>query len=188
MIVQSGPVLSYQRSCAAKCEHDPHTGACVGERVPKSYWCVSVCLCVVYPKPYWCVCMGPARTIAKLLTTGRQPQWAAPAWHDRCPPVLAYSCPRRKPEYIGNRARVLLFGARTGCYVVALDRGKDLSLKSQCLAQAGLRWRRAARRRQQEAWLQVVWYCSRECQRADWKVHKPAFMPGGRKPTWTGLD
>ncbi len=73
--------------------------------------CVSVCS---VPKPYWCVCMGPARTSAKLLTTGRQSQWAAPAWHDRCPPVLACSCPRRTSEYIGNRARVLLFGARTG--------------------------------------------------------------------------
>jgi hypothetical protein len=42
-----------------------------------------------------------------------------------------------KPEHNGKRARVLSFDARTGRYAVALDDGKELSLKAECVAQAG---------------------------------------------------
>jgi hypothetical protein len=42
-----------------------------------------------------------------------------------------------KPEHNGKRARVLSFDARTGRYAVALDDGKELSLKAECVARAG---------------------------------------------------
>jgi hypothetical protein len=42
-----------------------------------------------------------------------------------------------KPEHNGKRARVLSFDARTGRYAVALDDGKELWLKAECVARAG---------------------------------------------------
>ena len=80
-----------------------------------------------------------------------------------------------KPEHNGKRARVLSFDARTGRYVVALDDGKELSLKAECVAKAGCA---AAGCASEEASsvcsrCQAVRYCSRECQRTDWKAHKP---------------
>jgi hypothetical protein len=41
-----------------------------------------------------------------------------------------------KPEHNGKRARVLSFDARTGRYAVALDDGKKLSLKVECVVRA----------------------------------------------------
>ncbi len=80
-----------------------------------------------------------------------------------------------KPEHNGKRARVLSFDARIGRYAVALDDGKELLLKAKCLARAGCA---AAGCASEEASsvcsrCQAVWYCSRECQRTDWKAHKP---------------
>ena len=81
-----------------------------------------------------------------------------------------------KPEHNGKRARVLSFDARTGRYAVALDDGKELSLKAECVARAGCA---AAGCASEEAssvcgGCEAVRYCSHECQRTDWKVHKPA--------------
>ena len=81
-----------------------------------------------------------------------------------------------KPEHNGKRARVVSFDARTGRYAVALDDGKELSLKAECVAKAGCA---AAGCASEEASsvcgrCEAVRYCSRECQRADWKAHKPA--------------
>ena len=81
-----------------------------------------------------------------------------------------------KPEHNGKRARVLSFDARTGRYAVALDDGKELSLKAECVAKAGCA---AAGCASEEASsvcgrCEAVRYCSRECQRADWKAHKAA--------------
>ena len=80
-----------------------------------------------------------------------------------------------KPEHNGKRARVVSFDARTGRYAVALDDGKELSLKAECVARAGCA---AAGCASEEASsvcsrCQAVRYCSRECQRTDWKAHKP---------------
>ena len=80
-----------------------------------------------------------------------------------------------KPEHNGKRARVLSFDARTGRYAVSLDDGKELSLKAECVAKAGCA---AAGCASEEASsvcsrCQAVRYCSRECQRTDWKAHKP---------------
>jgi hypothetical protein len=80
-----------------------------------------------------------------------------------------------KPEHNGKRARVLSFDARTGRYAEALDDGKELSLKAECVARAGCA---AAGCASEEASsvcsrCQAVRYCSRECQRTDWKAHKP---------------
>jgi hypothetical protein len=79
-----------------------------------------------------------------------------------------------KPEHNGKRARVLSFDARTGRYAVALDDGKELSLKAECVSRAGCA---AAGCASEEASsvcsrCQAVRYCSRECQRTDWKAHK----------------
>jgi hypothetical protein len=41
-----------------------------------------------------------------------------------------------KPEHNGKRARVLSFDARTGRYAVALDDGKKLLLKVECVVRA----------------------------------------------------
>ena len=81
-----------------------------------------------------------------------------------------------KPEHNGKRAHVLSFDARTGRYAVALDDGKELSLKAECVARAGCA---AAGCASEEASsmcgrCEAVRYCSRECQRADWKAHKGA--------------
>ena len=80
-----------------------------------------------------------------------------------------------KPEHNGKRARVLSFDARTGRYAVSLEDGKELSLKAECVARAGCA---AAGCASEEASsvcsrCQAVRYCSRECQRTDWKAHKP---------------
>jgi hypothetical protein len=81
-----------------------------------------------------------------------------------------------KPEYNGKRALVLSFDAHHGRYAVALDDGKELSLKPGCGSKAGCGASGCA---SEEATgvcsrCQAVRYCSRECQRADWKAHKPA--------------
>jgi hypothetical protein len=83
-----------------------------------------------------------------------------------------------KPEHNGKRARVVSFDARTGRYAVSLDDGNELSLKDECVARVGCA---AAGCASEEASsvgsrCEVVRYrdCSRECQLADWKVHKPA--------------
>ncbi len=79
-----------------------------------------------------------------------------------------------KPEHNGMRACVLSFDARTERYAVALDDGKELSLKAECVAKAGCA---AAGCASEEASsvcgrCEAVRYCSRGCQRADWKAHK----------------
>ncbi len=81
-----------------------------------------------------------------------------------------------KPEHNGKRARVLSFDVRTGRYAVALEDGKELSLKAECVAKTGCV---AAGCASEEATsvcgrCEAVRYCSRECQRADWKAHKGA--------------
>ncbi len=78
-----------------------------------------------------------------------------------------------KPAH--NGTRVLSFDARTGRYAAALDDGKELSLKAECVARAGCA---AAGCASEEASsmcgrCEAVQYCSRECQRTDWKAHKP---------------
>jgi hypothetical protein len=85
-----------------------------------------------------------------------------------------------KPEHNGKRARVLSFDARTGRYAVSLEDGKELSLKAECVARVGCA---AAGCASEEASsmcsrCQVVRYCSRECQRTDWKAHKPVCVHG----------
>jgi hypothetical protein len=80
-----------------------------------------------------------------------------------------------KPEHNGKRARVVSFDARTGRYAVSLEDGKELSLKAECVARAGCA---AAGCASEEASsvcsrCHAVRYCSRECQRTDWKAHKP---------------
>jgi hypothetical protein len=79
-----------------------------------------------------------------------------------------------KPEHNGKHARVVSFDARTGRYAVALDDGRELSLKAACVARAGCA---AAGCASEEASsvcsrCQAMRYCSRECQRTDWKAHK----------------
>ncbi len=81
-----------------------------------------------------------------------------------------------KAEHNGKRARVVSFDARAGRYAVALDDGKELSLKPECVARAGCA---AAGCASEEASsvcgrCEAVRYCSRECQVADWKAHKGA--------------
>jgi hypothetical protein len=80
-----------------------------------------------------------------------------------------------KPEHNGKRARVLAFDARTGRYAVALDDGKELSLKAECVARAGCAAAGCASAEASSVCsrCQAVRYCSRECQRTDWKAHKP---------------
>jgi hypothetical protein len=84
-----------------------------------------------------------------------------------------------KPEHNGKRARVLSFDARAGRYTVELDDGKELSLKAECVARAGCAAAGCASEEASSvcARCQAVRYCSRECQRADWRVHKPACTP-----------
>ena len=80
-----------------------------------------------------------------------------------------------KPAHNGKRARVLSFDARTGRYAVALDGGKELSLKAECVAKAGCAAAGCASEEASSvcARCEAVRYCSRECQRADWRAHKP---------------
>ncbi len=81
-----------------------------------------------------------------------------------------------KPEHNGKRARVLSFDKRSGRYAVALDNGKELSLKPECVARAGCAAVGCASEEASSVCgrCAAVRYCSRECQRADWKAHKPA--------------
>jgi hypothetical protein len=83
-----------------------------------------------------------------------------------------------KPEHNGKRARVLSFDACSGRYAVALDDGKDLSLKLECVARAGCAAVGCATEEAGNvcARCEAVRYCSRDCQRADWRAHKPACM------------
>jgi hypothetical protein len=87
-----------------------------------------------------------------------------------------------KPEHNGKRARVLSFDVRTGRYAVALDDGKELSLKAECVAKAGCAAAGCASEEASSACsrCQAVRYCSRECQRTDWKAHKPVCTAAQR--------
>jgi tetratricopeptide (TPR) repeat protein len=81
-----------------------------------------------------------------------------------------------KPEHNGKLASVVAFDARTGRYGVVLDDGTNLSIKPECVSRAGCA---AAGCASEEASsmcsrCKSVRYCSRECQRTDWKTHKPA--------------
>ena len=71
---------------------------------------------------------------------------------------------------------MLSFDARAGRYAVALDDGKELSLKLESVARAGCAAAGCASEDAISACsrCQAVRCCSRECQRADWKAHKPA--------------
>jgi hypothetical protein len=81
-----------------------------------------------------------------------------------------------KPEHNGKHARVLSFDKRGGRYTVALDDGKELSLKHECVDRAGCTAVGCASEEASSVCgrCKVVRYCSRESQRADWKAHKPA--------------
>ena len=81
-----------------------------------------------------------------------------------------------KPEHNGKQARVVSFDVRTGRYVVAMDDGEKLSLKAECVARAGCAAVGCASEEASSvcARCHAVRYCSRECQRADWRAHKPA--------------
>ena len=53
--------------------------------------------------------------------------------------------------------------------------GKELSLKAECVARAGCAAVGCASEEASSvgARCQAVRYCSRECQRTDWRAHKP---------------
>ena len=72
---------------------------------------------------------------------------------------------------------VLSFDARTGRYAVSLEDGKDseLSLKAECVAKALCAAAGCASNEASSMCSRclAVRYCSRECQRTDWKAHKP---------------
>ncbi len=96
-----------------------------------------------------------------------------------------------KPEYNGQLcARVLSFDARTGRYGAALVDGKELSLKPECVAKAGCATPGCASEEASSVCgrCQVVRYCSRECQRVDWKAHKPACVAGAHTHELTVSD
>jgi hypothetical protein len=81
-----------------------------------------------------------------------------------------------KPEHNGKRACVLSFDARIGRYAVVLDDGRELSLKAECVARAGCASAGCASEQASSMCgrCEAVRYCSRECQRTDWKAHKAA--------------
>ena len=85
-------------------------------------------------------------------------------------------------EHNGKRARVISFDERGGRYVLALDDGQDLSVKPECVARAGCAKAGCTSEEASSvcARCQTVRYCSRECQRADWKAHKPVCAAGQR--------
>jgi tetratricopeptide (TPR) repeat protein len=87
-----------------------------------------------------------------------------------------------KPEHNGKRARVLSFDACTGRYAIALDDGKELSLKAECVARAGCALAGCASEEASSVCsrCEAVRYCSRECQRTDWKAHKPVCTAAQR--------
>ncbi len=90
-------------------------------------------------------------------------------------PGAARLLPAGTRVLVQRLARVLSYDARTGRYAVALDDGKELSLKAECVARARCA---AAGCASEEASsvcgrCEAVRYCSRECQRTDWKAHKP---------------
>jgi tetratricopeptide (TPR) repeat protein len=89
-----------------------------------------------------------------------------------------------KPEYNGMFARVLSFDERIDRYVVALDDGKELSLKPDCVARAGCAATGCASEEANSVCgrCEAVRYCSRECQQADWKAHKPACAGARPRP------
>ena len=57
---------------------------------------------------------------------------------------------------------------------MALDDGRELSLKAECVARAGCAEAGCASEEASSvcARCEAVRYCSRECQRADWRAHK----------------
>ncbi len=65
--------------------------------------------------------------------------------------------------------RVLSLDARTGRSKVALDDGKELSLKAECVSRAGCASEQAS---SVCGRCEAVRCCSREC--TDWKAHKGA--------------
>jgi tetratricopeptide (TPR) repeat protein len=89
-----------------------------------------------------------------------------------------------KPEYNGKVASVLSYDRRSEKYTVVLDNGKELLLKAEHVARAGCA---AVGCTSQEASsvcgrCQAVRYCSRECQSAHWKAHRPACTASAAKP------
>ena len=89
-----------------------------------------------------------------------------------------------KTEYNGKRSRVLSFDESTGRYVVALDDGKELRLRAECLARAGCALPGCSSEEASSVCgrCEAVRYCSRECQQADWTAHKPACARPKPKP------
>jgi hypothetical protein len=87
--------------------------------------------------------LSEMRVISQMCTDWRAAQ---PDATDGEPPGVASPLPAgmrvivqrliAKPEHNGKHARVLSFDARTGRYAVALDDGKKLSLKVECVARA----------------------------------------------------
>ena len=65
--------------------------------------------------------------------------------------------------------------AQSGRYCVALDDGRELSLKAECVARAGCAEAGGVSEEASSvcARCEAVRYCSRECQRVDWRAHKP---------------